>query len=169
MKHSKPIPDTPMPATAFPTPQHNHAQCIQHAMRKAEVICEQQKLRFTPIRRQVLELIWAQHTPISAYDILDALRNRKTNAQAPTVYRALSFLLEHGLVHKIESLNAFAACQQAGRKHSSQFLICTQCQQIVELHAADISQAIAREAIDNNFTITSQTIELKGLCSECAP
>ena len=157
-----------MPATSFPARQHDHAQCIQHAMHKAEAICKRHKLRFTPIRRQVLELIWAQHTPVSAYHILDALRDRKANAQAATVYRALSFLLEHGLVHKIESLNAFAACQQAGEKHTGQFLICARCQQIVELHTQDISHAIAREAISNDFTITNQTIELTGICSECS-
>ena len=138
-------------------------------MDKAESICKQQNLRFTAIRRQVLELIWAQHIPVSAYDILDALRLRKANAQAATVYRALGFLQQHGLVHKIESLNAFAACQQAGKKHNGQFLICTRCEQIVELHAPEISHAIAREAISNNFTITDQTIELTGICSECSP
>ncbi len=158
-----------MPENRFKNQQHNHYHCINEAMQKAFDLCEQKQLRFTPIRRKVLELVWAQHTPVPAYELLEGLRISRHNAQAPTVYRALDFLIEHGLVHKIESLNAYVGCTRPGQSHPGQFLICINCQQSVELDDSSIGGVIAREALNNHFTITEQTIELKGYCKSCKP
>ena len=158
-----------MPTDKFPHSQHNHGRCVADAMHRASALCTQQHLRFTPIRQQVLELIWGGHAPVSAYELLKELRLTKDNAEAPTVYRALDFLLQNGLVHKIESLNAYVGCDQPEHNHPGQFLICLSCQQILELDDKEISTTIARQAVKNNFTITDQTIELKGYCSSCKP
>lgn len=154
-------------ASKFHTPAHNHAHCIREAIEKAARLCQQQNIRFTPIRQRVLELVWESHQPIVAYDLLKSLRKEKTNAEAPTVYRALDFLLAHGLAHKIESLNAFVGCAQPETKHVSQFLICTDCRQAVELDNARIQQAIEQQAGKTGFRIREQTIEIKGICPEC--
>lgn len=156
-----------MSTDRFPLKEHNHRQCVSQAMQKAAALCAQQGLRFTPIRRKVLELIWAEHAPVSAYTLLESLRKTKSNAQAATIYRALDFLLQHGLAHKIESLNAYVGCDQPDHRHTGQFLICLSCQQIVEINDMEISAVISTQANYNHFTITEQTIELKGYCSSC--
>ena len=158
-----------MPLDRFPSREHNHQQCVAKAMLKASTLCTQQNLRFTPIRQKVLELIWAQHAPVPAYELLKKLRLTKDNAEAPTVYRALDFLLQHGLVHKIESLNAYVGCAQPAHKHPGQFLICQRCEQVVELENQEIDSVISKQAIANHFTIVEQTIELTGYCSSCKP
>ncbi len=146
---------------------HNHARCVNDALEAATTLCQQQGLRFTPIRKRVLELVWASHAPMAAYDLLKALRREKDNAEAPTVYRALDFLLEHGMVHKIQSMNAFVGCDHPGQQHASQFLICTECKQVLEQENLELSRTIREYAISNNFTICAQTIELMGVCENC--
>ena len=94
----------------FSPGKHRHSLCIDEALATAEKSCEQAGNRLTPIRRRVLELVWAGHGPVKAYDILDILRSERSSAAPPTVYRALEFLLAQGLVHKIESLNAYLGC-----------------------------------------------------------
>ncbi len=150
---------------AFQT--HNHNTCINSAIVKAQHLCEQQNVRFTPIRQRVLELVWANHAPILAYDILKELRLEKANAEAPTVYRALEFLLDNGLIHKIESLNAYMGCNDPEQAHVSQFLICTVCQQVAELDNPKIKQVIEQQALKTGFEISEQTIEIKGVCPQC--
>ncbi len=148
---------------------HNHTRCVDNAVQAATTLCEQRGLRFTPIRKRVLELVWASHAPIAAYDLLKALRQEKDNAEAPTIYRALDFLLQHGMVHKIESMNAFVGCDHPGNSHAVQFLICTECKQVLEQENTELSFMISNYAISNNFIVSSQTIEIMGVCSNCHP
>src|SRR5882724_8224269 len=96
---------------------HDHQHCIDDALVRAATICAQSGGRLTPLRRRVLELVWHSHAPVGAYDILDALRRDGRPAAPPTAYRALEFLLGHGLIHRIESLNAFVGCAQPERPH----------------------------------------------------
>jgi Fur family transcriptional regulator, zinc uptake regulator len=154
--------------TPFRDPLHDHDQCMVRAMRKARVNCEQQGLRLTPIRSRVLELIWQRHAPVKAYDLLDALRAERRGAAPPTVYRALDFLLEHGLIHRIESLNAFVGCGDPSRKHGAQFLICGNCQAVAELDDDEVGTLIADKAARLGFEVQWQTVEINGLCPDCA-
>ena len=89
---------------------HDHQSCIQQALDTAANLCEQRGLNLTPIRRRVLEIVWRSHEPIGAYQILAELAKERDKAAPPTVYRALDFLIDAGLVHRIESLNAFGGC-----------------------------------------------------------
>lgn len=155
------------PNDVFPTPGHNHAMCIADALATAEAYCRSQGLRFTPLRRKVLEIVWKRHAPAGAYDILDELRQGKRSAAPPTVYRALDFLVEHGFVHKIESLNAFVGCGQVGDAHNGQFLICDNCNQVGELDDPEIATLIAEKAARLGFKVGRPTIEIRGLCREC--
>ncbi|MHA1109066.1 MAG: transcriptional repressor, partial [Alphaproteobacteria bacterium] len=86
---------------------HDHKRCIAEALAAAEEICARQSVKLTDLRRRVLELIWDRHEPVRAYDLLDQLRAGRRSAAPPTIYRALDFLLEAGLIHRIESLNAY--------------------------------------------------------------
>lgn len=153
---------------AFPAEGHNHRACIADALDAAERICVDNGLRFTPLRRRVLEIVWTRHAPIGAYEILDALRDEHRSAAPPTVYRALDFLLENGLVHKIESLNAFVGCGHPDGDHVAQFLICGNCRRVGEMEDPDIAALIARKAAGVGFDVSRQTIEVQGLCRDCA-
>jgi Fur family zinc uptake transcriptional regulator len=147
---------------------HDHRHCIDDALNRAETVCAERGARMTPLRRRVLELVWDSHAPIGAYAIMDLLRAADDRAAAPpTVYRALEFLLDQGLVHKIESLNAFVGCDRPEERHISQFLICTSCKAAVELNDPAITQAVEASAQRSGFSLNRLTIEAQGLCAAC--
>ncbi|HEX9489383.1 MAG TPA: Fur family transcriptional regulator [Stellaceae bacterium] len=151
----------------FPKSGHDHDHCVATALDAAESVCGKAGERLTPIRRRVLELVWGSHRPIGAYAILDRLKEDGRNAAPPTVYRALDFLLERGLIHRIESLNAFVGCAHPGESHLVQFLICRSCGMTAELDDRRLSEAIGRSAVDQGFDIQSRVVELSGICSAC--
>ena len=117
---------------------------------------------------KVLELVWQSHKPLGAYDILGVLSEQDgRRAAPPTVYRALDFLLENGLVHRIASLNAFVGCSHPEHAHQGQFLICRECHAAIELEQKSISDAIIKSSADVGFRVEGQTVEVVGLCSGC--
>jgi Fur family zinc uptake transcriptional regulator len=93
----------------FPTPGHDHERCTSDAIAHAEAACIAREERLTPIRRRVLEALLASHAPLGAYELIDRLANAGARPAPITIYRALDFLREQGLVHRIESRNAFIA------------------------------------------------------------
>ena len=155
--------DTPLAARP-----HDHSRCVSHALAEAEAICARLGLRLTALRKRVLELVWASHKPLGAYDILGVLSDEDgRRAAPPTVYRALDFLLENGLVHRIASLNAFVGCNHPEHAHQGQFLICRECHAAIELEQKSISDAIIKSSTDVGFKVEGQTVEVVGLCSGC--
>src|SRR3954470_21838017 len=157
----------PPAAAVFPRTGHDHEHCVSIALAAAETVCADAAERLTPLRRRVLELVWTSHRPIGAYAILDQLKEGGRSAAPPTVYRALEFLLERGLIHRIESLNAFAGCAHPGESHLVQFLICRTCGMTAELDDRRLGEAIGRSAADHGFNIQSRVVELSGICSGC--
>lgn len=157
----------PTPA-AFEWARHDHHRCIADALRVADEVCDAKGARLTPLRRRVLELVWGEHAPVRAYDILDRLRDERSNAAPPTVYRALDFLLEQGLVHRIESLNAYVGCAVSHRGHGAQFLICRDCGRVAELDDDAIARDVEDAAARLGFKVERQTVEVTGLCPACA-
>ncbi len=151
----------------FKSRKHNHARCITSAMKAADAVCAERGARLTPLRKQVLEMIWARHEPMLAYDLLEQLRDENRRAAPPTVYRALDFLLEHGLIHRIESLNAYVGCCDPIEQHAGQFLICGRCNAVVEMEDDEISRLMNERAQQAGFRVQRQTVELQGLCSQC--
>lgn len=151
----------------FPSADHDHRVCVRQAMKQAESYCGDQGLRLTELRHRVLELIWANHQPVGAYHLLELLNGEGRKAAPPTVYRSLDFLLEHGLVHRISSLNAFVGCSHPGSNHEAQFFICEACGQAAEINASQIESAIERDAERIGFTVEKRTIEVAGVCARC--
>ena len=147
---------------------HNHQLCMTQTLLSAETICMDKGLRLTAIRRRVLELICSSHKAIGAYELLDLFREEASKAKPVTIYRALDFLMDVGLVHKIESLNAFIGCLQAETDHQSVILICNNCKNAYELDASSVYQTIFTMSNKIQFTPTSLTIELHGLCFSCS-
>jgi Fur family transcriptional regulator, zinc uptake regulator len=151
-----------------PNAPHNHQQCIDDALNQARTVCATRQQKLTPIREQVLACVWRSHKPVGAYTILEELAKQSSRRPAPpTVYRALDFLLENDLIHRIASLNAFIGCCDPGNGHRGQFLICRQCQETIELTSAKINQAISDAARKAEFTLESQFVEVSGLCARC--
>ncbi|MCK7547777.1 Fur family transcriptional regulator [Marinobacter koreensis] len=146
---------------------HDHEVCVTHALEHARSVCRQQNARLTPIRQRVLELIWQSHKPLGAYDVLAELAKDGQNAAPPTVYRALDFLQQQGLVHRIASLNAFVGCTHAGEHHSGMFLICRQCRTVLELASPEVSGVITEAAQAQGFLPEETTLEIAGLCPRC--
>lgn len=157
-----------MKTASFTAAEHDHNACISAALSRAEAHCREQGLRLTAIRRRILELIWRSHRPSKAYDLLEAINLERGKAAPPTVYRALDFLLDAGLVHKIESLNAFIGCSGEHARAQPKFLICHACQRVAEIPAPEVDQAIARAAGRLGFAAEQETIEIGGLCQFCA-
>ena len=155
------------PASPFKTARHNHENCIESAVDRAVAVCAERGVRLTDLRREVLELIWRGHEPIGAYAVLEALRITHPSAAPPTVYRALDFLIEQGLIHRIESLNAYVGCPRPERPHVSQFLICGGCGAAAELDDPAIARAVLRRASELGFVVERQTIEVRGFCPQC--
>lgn len=148
-------------------PGHDHSACIQEAVRNASEVCVQRGLNLTPIRRRVLEIVWRAHEPIGAYDILAELSKERDKVAPPTVYRALEFLIDAGLVHRIDSLNAFIGCDEPARAHIAQFLVCRQCHRVVEIDDPDINRLLAERSLAAGFRIEPTSLEIKGLCGDC--
>jgi len=152
---------------AFPSREHDHASCIEQALADAAAICLSRRARLTPLRKRVLEIVWQSHRPLGAYDILEVLSRDGRTAAPPTVYRGLEFLLEHGLIHRIASLNAFVGCSRPGHAGAGQFLICEKCGTAAEVNDAGLEAAIGSTAESAGFSATEHTVEISGRCPHC--
>lgn len=137
---------------------------------RAIALCESRGVRLTDLRRQVLGLILESDAPTGAYDLLDRLKATRVGAAPPTVYRALDFLLEQGLIHKLESLSAFVGCiadEDHHHHHAAQFLICRTCGKVAEIEDHDLAHALQDAAKRLGFTLGKATIEADGQCAVC--
>lgn len=165
---------------------HDHATCVLAALDRAEAACARRGERLTPLRRRVLELVWHNHSPVGAYDLLARLQRERGRVAPPTVYRALDFLCQQGLVHRLDSLQAFIGCghpdihsgegseggeddRDGGRegRHTAHFLICQDCGAAVEVCDGQLDGAISGLAGRTGFAVAAETIELSGLCAAC--
>ena len=151
----------------FRKPDHVHKSCLQRALGRAERVCGERRLRLTKLRRRVLELVCASHEPVKPYELLDRLKAERRGAAPPTVYRALDFLRREGLVHKIQSLNAFVGCGEPGHHGNGQFLICRDCGEVAEVDDPAVADVLSDQAHRIGFAAENQTIEVRGLCSGC--
>lgn len=146
---------------------HDHKQCESSAVETAERICAHRKLRLTPTRRRVLEILAESHRALGAYDILERLEAEGHAAHPPVAYRALDFLVEHGFAHRIERLNAFVACGHTGQGHRPAFLICRICKSVAEADVPPGDGALGEAAEGMGFRIERAMIEVEGLCPTC--
>jgi Fur family zinc uptake transcriptional regulator len=152
----------------FPAPGHDHGRCTSDAIAHAEAICTARAQRLTPLRRHVLEALLASHQPLGAYELIDRLAAAGARPAPITIYRALDFLREQGLVHRIESRNAFIACVH---NHESGdpvvFLICERCGAVGEAASAAVADTIKRASRAAGFTPKTPVIEISGICAHC--
>lgn len=140
---------------------------VEDVLNKAETLCQERGVRLTQQRRAVLSLLCRADKPLTAYEILDLMREVTRNPAPPTVYRALDFLLEQGLAHKLESLHAYVGCSHPEHPHASQFLICTDCGDVREMESPALEQSLQSAQDAEGFTTTRQVVELLGTCRHC--
>ena len=148
--------------------QHHHHRDAAGVVREVERASLERGLRLTPLRHQVLDLIARARKPVKAYDLLDALRDTHAGAAPPTVYRALDFLLENSFIHKLESINAYVSCHHPEEAHQVPFLICDVCASAVEICDDNVAQILGEQAREHGFKPRAQTLEVHGVCAECA-
>lgn len=147
---------------------HGHAPNPAETLGRAEEVCASKGARLTPIRAKVLTALAESATPVGAYELMDRLAEDGKRPAPITVYRALDFLLSIGLVHRLESRNAYLACDHT---HAADqpvvFLICDSCGEVSEAHSGDIGASIAALLARVGFTARSQLVEVAGECANC--
>jgi Fur family transcriptional regulator, zinc uptake regulator len=152
----------------FPAPDHDHGRCTADALQHAERVCAKRSQKFTPIRRQVLEALLSSHRPLGAYEVIEELAKTTSRPAPITVYRALDFLMENGLVHRIESRNAFLACAHDHDEAAMvAFLICERCGLVGEVPASPVAQSLNASARSTGFTPRMSIVEITGVCAHC--
>jgi Fur family zinc uptake transcriptional regulator len=152
----------------FPAPDHDHGRCTADAIAHAEQVCKLRAQKFTPIRRQVLQALLSSHRPIGAYEVIDELAKSMPRPAPITVYRALEFLIENALVHRIESRNAYLACAHDHDATATlTFLICEACGSVGEIPAAPVAQSLNAAARASGFAPKLSVVEMSGTCAHC--
>ena len=149
---------------------HDHARCGRLALGHAEAICSHEGLRFTLQRRQVLQALLTSHVPASAYDVIDRLAEADSKRLAPiSVYRALDFLVEHNLAHRIASKNAYVACDRGAdcEPGATLFLICDNCGAAGEAASEALGRLVNQETRRRDFLTRLRVLEIRGLCARC--
>ncbi|WP_431269828.1 Fur family transcriptional regulator [Dankookia sp. P2] len=146
---------------------------------RAAALCARRGAQLTALRREVLRLVLEAEAPVGAYALLDRLKASRAGAAPPTVYRALDFLVEQGLIHKVERLGAFIGCADAldhpddcgcgeAHDHPHQFLICNRCGATAEVSDPGVALALARAARAAGFEPRKATVEVEGVCARRA-
>ncbi|MBY0333813.1 MAG: transcriptional repressor [Acetobacteraceae bacterium] len=153
-------------------------QVVENLLDHAAAACLRRGAQLTELRRQVLRLVLEAEQPVGAYALLDRLKGLRAGAAPPTVYRALDFLREQGLIHRVERLNAYVGCIEAAahpvdchcaaeHDHPHQFLICTRCGATEEISDPPVSRALEAAAKRQGFALHRATVEAEGICARC--
>lgn len=154
---------------AFPDPGHDHSACSGSVLERAERVCARRGARLTALRRDVLRHLAQGHQAIGAYEVMARMESENSPAPAPvSIYRALDFLQAHGLVHKIESRNAYVACSHGHSDERAVLLICEACGMVAEIAGDTVFEALDGEAAAHGFSAARAVIELAGRCGHCA-
>ena len=151
----------------FPSDGHDHAACLRRALSLAQARCEARRVKLTPIRRRILEIVLSSHKPIGAYEILAIYKKQVGRAAPPTIYRALDFLVGQGLAHHIKTLNAYFGCGDPGHDRARHFLICADCGRAAELSETALPPNLETKAKKMGFAIHDHAIEIIGRCAAC--
>jgi Fur family zinc uptake transcriptional regulator len=140
---------------------------LTRVLERAEALCRERGVRLTDQRKAVLRLLCISDKPLSAYELLERMRDVVKNPAPPTIYRALDFLLAQGLVHKLESLHAYMGCAHPDHPHAGQFLICDDCGEVAEVEDSIVAMSLKAAGQAIGFHTKQPVIELLGTCAQC--
>ena len=145
----------------------NRSDPVGDQLRIAESLCAQRGRRLTPIRRKVLELLLRHGRSLKAYELLDAMRAVHPGAAPPTVYRALDFLMDEGLIHRLDAVNAWTACHDAAGAPHDLLVVCTGCGAVAEVSDPAMSRQLAERVARTGFALATHETEIRALCPQC--
>lgn len=135
---------------------------------RIEQECKSRGASLTAIRREVLGLLYRSPKGVKAYDLLAQIKQERPGASPPTVYRALDFLIEQGLAHKIGRMNLFVACRHNSHQIPSLFLVCPKCSGVTELQEQSVMRALSASLAEAGHQLESPEVEISALCPKCA-
>lgn len=160
----------PTVKSPFPAPEQQTAKKLAQIVERAAKSFQDKSLRFTTLRQKVFEEIAGTHASIGAYEILARLGNKGTRVAPISVYRAIDALMEAGVIHRLESKNAFFACRRADHATGRRplFLSCESCGAVAEVDGQDIFDLIGERAQSAKFTPRIKFVEVQGICPRCA-
>lgn len=158
------------PTNASP-PRPSPAE-VARRLDRAQALCAARGAQLTALRREVLELLLLRQGSAKAYDLHDDMRERHGRVAPTTVYRALEFLMEQQLVHRVDALNCFVVCNLDHSPHThphdhTMMLVCSRCGQVTEMHDDPATEAIRRALQDDAPGFHATGIEIKGVCGAC--
>ena len=155
-------------AVSFPASDHDHGVCVSDALGRARARCLELEIKWTALREQVFRHVARSHKPVSAYDLIESLAKEGKRLAPVSVYRILDVFQGAGLVHRLESRNAFFACMT---EHASApqtiTLVCEGCERVIEADAPDALHAIGAATRVSGFRAQNVVIEVSGICMDC--
>ena len=140
---------------------------LQDILQHAEEVCRNNGEHFTNLRKSIFELLLNSYKPLKAYEIVDMLRNIGRKVQAATVYRILDVLINLGLVHRINALNAYIPCTGNHDDKFAIIFICSKCAKTSEIDDPVICDTIQKKFYDLGMHINNNCIEISGTCKKC--
>ncbi|MFA5489868.1 MAG: Fur family transcriptional regulator [Candidimonas sp.] len=148
-------------------PSTSPSSVIAKQLATAHALCAKRGQRLTPIRQKVLEILLRESRSLKAYELLDQIRSVHPGAAPPTVYRALDFLVEQGLIHRLDAINAWTACMDAAGEPHDMLVVCTECGKVAELSAPGLSAQLAEKVSEAGYVLSGHETELRALCPSC--
>ena len=134
---------------------------------RLETFCKEKGTRYTPSRYIILDIIASSKGPIGAYAIIEEMGKVTDKPKPTTVYRAIEFLQKHGFIHKIESMNAFVACEADHSHEGSQFIVCNDCGAVEEVHICHLPPDLQKKVDASGFKMDRWNTEVHGICQQC--
>jgi len=156
-----------MMSDAFPTPQHNHAACLDDAMRSVREAFRRNQMSFTPLREKVFREIAGSHKAVGAYEVLHSLAKKGTRLTPISVYRIINTLLDLGVVRRFKSRNAYYVSRSEDPLSPRIVLACEICGRVADADGAAIFRGIRRSLAHRAFSPRSAIIEVLGVCAHC--
>lgn len=150
------------------TATNKKRRAMDQRLAAAEKYCEERGERLTQQRKDVLALLLNHTGCVKAYDLLAELRATYPQAQPPTIYRPLKFLMDLGLVHRVESQNAYVACDLDEYAHHDLLVVCPRCTTVAEVADEAVSALLRARLQDSGFELQDATLEISALCGACA-
>jgi Fur family zinc uptake transcriptional regulator len=151
----------------FPAPDHDHGSCLAGALQRADAAFAAKALRLTEQRRRVLAEIAGSHRAVGAYEVLERLASKGKRLAPISVYRALDALVEAGVVHRLESRNAYFACHAPHAAAAQVVLTCARCGEVAEVAGEGVRHEIDGAAARVDFHVETAIVEVAGVCAHC--
>jgi len=152
----------------FPQPGHDHRPCMEQAIARARAVCAAKGVRLTVLREAVLRVLTASHNALGAYDIIERLTQQGRRLAPISVYRIIEVLVAAGLVHRLESKNAYFACLSRHDAAASMvILLCDRCNRVAEAEAPEAWRVIKSITQGTGFSVSGTVLEVQGQCLDC--